>query len=95
MKDVLVVEFKNPDDKKHYAVIGVTGVNLADDDIVIHTEDPEKSIVLSEDPIKIKSLKLNIYRPRHNEISDLLGIKDLFAIGMKIIDGRKKEKLEF
>ncbi|MDR2457699.1 MAG: hypothetical protein LBD41_04385 [Clostridiales Family XIII bacterium] len=92
MEDVLIAEFKNPDNKKHYAVIGVKSVSLENDNILINTEDPTKSLLLFENPIRIKALKLNLYKPKHGEVSDLLGLKGLFANSMKIIDGRKKEE---
>jgi hypothetical protein len=86
---MLVVEFKNAEEKVHYAVIGVTAIKLEEDDLLFETENPEMNVRLSESPIKAKGLKMSVYYPTEGDIRDLFAGDGLFAHGLKIVDGRK------
>jgi len=88
MRELLVVEFRNAEDKVHYAVIGVTAVNNEEDDLLIETENPEKNMRLDENPIKEKGLKMSIYYPTEEDISNLFGNRGMFAHGLNVVDGR-------
>jgi hypothetical protein len=85
---MLVVEFRNAEEKVHYAVIGVKSIHLEEDDLLFETENPEKSVRLSESPIKQKGLKMTVYYPTEGDIRDLFAGDGLFAHGLKIVDGR-------
>ncbi|MDR3363933.1 MAG: hypothetical protein LBS91_03150 [Clostridiales Family XIII bacterium] len=88
MKEMLVVEFRNAENKLHYAVIGVKAIKLEEDDVLIETEDGSMSLRLNESPIKEKGLKLHVYYPTEGDIMDLLGNKGMFEHGLQIVDGR-------
>lgn len=88
MREMLVAEFRNAEDRLNYAVIGVKAIKLEDDDLLIETEDVSKSLRLGEDPIKEKGLKLQVYYPSDGDIQDLLANKGMFEHGLQIIDGR-------
>jgi hypothetical protein len=88
MREILVAEFRNAEDKLHYAVIGVTAIKLEVDDLLVETENPEKNVRLSENPIKKKGLKMSVYYPTEEDIQNLYGNQGMFAHGLKVVDGR-------
>jgi len=89
MREMLVVEFRNAEDKAHYAVIGVTAIKLEADDLLIETENPEANIRISETPIKEKGLKMSVYYPTEDDIRDLFAANGMFARGLTVVDGRE------
>ena len=90
MREMLVVEFRNAENKLNYAVIGVKAIILEEDDVLIETEDESKSLRLDENPIKENGLRLSVYYPNEGDIQKLLANKDMFERGLQIIDGRKE-----
>ena len=88
MRELLVAEFRNAEDKRHYVVIGVTAIKLEEDDLLIETEDISKSLRLNEDPIKRSGIKFQVYYPTEGDIRNLLANKGMFEHGMQITDGR-------
>jgi hypothetical protein len=93
MKELLAVEFRSAENKLHYAIIGVTAIKLEEDDLLFETENPEKNIRLSENPIKEKGLKLQVYYPTEDDIRELFGNSGMFDRGLKVIDGRMNPSL--
>jgi hypothetical protein len=88
VREILVLEFRNAEDKLHYAMIGVTAIVKEEDDILIEMEDKEKSCRLDENPVKAKGLKINLYYATEDDILDLMGNRGMFANGIQVIDGR-------
>ena len=88
MREMLVAEFRNAEDKLNYAVIGVKAIKLEEDDLLVETEDESKSLRLNENPIKEKGLRLSVYYPNEGDINKLLANKGMFEHGLQIIDGR-------
>ena len=88
MREMLVAEFRNEEDKLYYAVIGVTAIKLEEDDLLIETEDSSKNLRLDENPIKLKGMKLQVYYPTDGDIRYLLANKGMFEHGIQVIDGR-------
>ena len=91
MREMLVVEFRNSEDKLSYAVIGVKAIQLEEDDILIETEDASKSLRLDENPIKEKGLRLSVYYPSEGDVEKLLANRGMFGRGLQIIDGRSEK----
>ena len=91
MREMLVAEFRNAEDKLYYAVIGVTAIKLEEDDLLIEAEDSTKNLRLDENPIKEKGLTLRVYYPTEGDIRNLLANKGMFQHGMQIIDGRLEQ----
>ena len=88
MRELLVAEFRNAEDKRQYVVIGVTAIKLEEDDLLVETEDSSKNLRLNEEPIKRNGLKLHVYYPTEGDIQALLANKGMFEHGMQVIDGR-------
>jgi len=88
MREMLVAEFRNAEDKLYYAVIGVTAIKLEEDDLLIETEDSSKNLRLDENPIKSKGIKLQLYYPNEGDIRYLLADKGMFEHGLQVVDGR-------
>ena len=88
MQEILVAEFKNTDDKLHYAIIGMTSIEKEDDDILIKTLDPEKYFRINEESIKANELSIHIYYPNEGDVEKLLANVDMFKHGLQIVDGR-------
>ena len=88
MREILIVEFRNPDDKLHYAVIGVTEIIKKEDTILLKTEDEAMSLELDENPIKAKKLKIQIQFATAEYIRLLMANRGMLAHGVQIIDGR-------
>jgi hypothetical protein len=82
------VEFRNAEDKLHYAIIGVTEIIKLEDSILIKTENDAMSRELDENPVKAKGLKLQLYYATPEDIRNLMGNKGMFAHGIQVIDGR-------
>jgi hypothetical protein len=88
MREMLVAEFKNAEDRVHYAVIGVTAIKKEENDLLIETENPEKSIRLDETPVKKKGLKIDMYYPTEGDVEALFGNNGMFGHAIVVIDGR-------
>jgi hypothetical protein len=91
MREMLVAEFKNTDDKVNYAVIGVTAVVKEEDSILIKTENPEKDFSIHEDGVKEKDLHIQLYYPNEDDIRKLFGDDGMFKHQLHVVDGRRPE----
>ncbi|MDR3294244.1 MAG: hypothetical protein LBT26_00220 [Clostridiales Family XIII bacterium] len=92
-RDLIAVEYKDSETKRNTTVIGVVGITLLDDGLLLTTEDAEKSVKLAEDPIRRRELKMHVYYPNADDLRELLGNAGMFEHGPNIIDGRSDAPL--